>query len=183
MLTFLSCLADLVGLPEVAELVIRAVSRATPLTPDEFRAVASVLGTRALRYEDIRVAEGGLLRLIFRRNQGRAFTTFHTVNMPSEGYSRRANLPILVHELVHAYQNERAGSTYIWQALRAQATDGYNYGGVAGLTAALAAGKHFRDFNREQQAQIVEDYFRCLESNEDTRDYGPFIAEVRAGQI
>jgi hypothetical protein len=183
LLTFLARLADLVGLPELVEFVVRAVSVATPLTAEEVATAGSVLGLYAVRWEDVRVAEGGLLRLIFARNNGRAFTIFHTIAMPPSGYSRRANLPILVHELVHIYQHTRCGCTYIWEALRAQATEGYAYGDAEGLHLAFAAGKHFRDFNREQQAQIVEDYFRRLQADEDVRDYGPFIAELRAGEV
>ena len=89
---------------------------------------------------------------------------FHTVNLPAAGVHERSNVAILVHELVHVYQYERAGSRYFAEALLAQHEAGYDYGGAAALQlSARARGRHLRDFNREQQAQIVQDYYmqRC----------------------
>jgi hypothetical protein len=183
LLTLFSRLADLVGLPELVELILRAISRDTPLTPAETAAAAAALGPGALRWEEIRVAEGGLLRLIFARNGGRAFTVFHTVVMPSEGYSCRANLPILVHELTHVYQHERAGSVYMGEAIRAQQTTGYDYGDAEGLCRARNTGKCYRDFNREQQAQIVQDFYVCRSHGWDTTAFEPFIVELREGKV
>jgi hypothetical protein len=141
------------------------------------------LGPSALRFQDVRVAQGGVLHLIFRRNGDRAFATFHTVNLPATGYHERSNVAILVHELVHVYQYERAGSRYFAEALLAQHEAGYDYGGAAALQEARAHGRHLRDFNREQQAQIVQDYYlqRCQLG--DTSAFEPFIAELRAGKV
>jgi hypothetical protein len=43
------------------------------------------------------------------------------------------------------------------EAIHSQATVGYNYGGGAAL-----AGKSLSDFNREQQADILKDYYRLV---------------------
>jgi hypothetical protein len=174
---------DLIGVPELLGLVIRAFTRASPLTGPEIAAAASVLGPTALRYGDVRVAEGGFLALVFKLNQRRAFTTFHTVNLPSSGGHERTNLGTLVHELVHVYQHERLGSVYIGQCLYAQATTGYDYGGPAGLRQARAEGKRYCHFNREQQAQIVQDYYMHRRHGWDASAYEPFIAEMRAGKL
>ena len=60
---------------------------------------------------------------------------------------------------------------------------GYNYGD---LVQARADGKHFSDFNREQQAQICEDYYKVKTGA--TADYAgteaslaPFIEDMRTG--
>ena len=174
---------DLFGVPELFAFLWRAVTRATPLTGDEIVAATSVLGPFALRFQDIRVAQGGVLRLIFRRNGDRAFATFHTVNLPATGYHERSNVAILVHELVHVYQYERAGSRYFAEALLAQHEAGYDYGGAEALQLACLQGKRLRDFNREQQAQIVQDYYMQRCHGEDTADFEPFIAELRAGRV
>ena len=79
--------SDLFGVPELFAFLWRAVTRASPLTGDEIVAATSVLGPPALRFQDIRVAQGGVLRPIFRRNGDRAFATFHTVNLPAAGVS------------------------------------------------------------------------------------------------
>lgn len=174
---------DLVGLPELFSLLWRAVTRSSPLTGDEIMTVSNVLGPTALRYRDVRIAEGGLLRLAFRLNGGRAFTTFHTVNFPNTGRHGRANLDILVHELVHVYQHERVGAVYLGECVYAQATVGYSYGGPTGLHSSREAGKRYRDFNREQQAQIVQDYYLRLRRELDTAAYQPYIEEMREAKL
>jgi hypothetical protein len=63
---------------------------------------------------------------------------------------------------MHVWQFERLGGAYIPGALRAQKSmEGYNYGGVEALSACLARGGGLSDFNLEQQADIVSDYF-CI---------------------
>ncbi|MGQ9840120.1 MAG: hypothetical protein ACUVR4_06255 [Anaerolineae bacterium] len=174
---------DLLGMPELFGFIWRLTTRVSPLTGAEIAAAATVLGPTALRYHDIRVAQGGLLDLIFRWNGDRAFVTFHTVNLPSRGDHRRENLDILLHELVHVLQYERAGSRYFAEALLAQHEEGYGYGGPGGLLLAWARGKRLRDFNREQQAQIVQDYYMHLRHGWDTGAFLPYIEELHAGEI
>ena len=139
-----------------------------------------VLGDHAVRWEDVRVGEGGLLALIFKINKDRAFTTWHTINIST---AERANRAIMVHELTHVYQYEKVGTLYLGQAIHAQATIGYGYGEAAGLQNRRAAGAHFRDFNREQQAQIAQDYYTLTTTGGDVSAYEPFIAELRAGEL
>ncbi|MGC8782302.1 MAG: eCIS core domain-containing protein, partial [Anaerolineae bacterium] len=149
-------LLDLVGVPELWNLLMRLAAHVSPLTGEEIGAASAILGPTALRYADVRVAEGGILNLIFKRNQGRAFTTFHTINMPTFGPHHRANFAILLHELVHVYQYERVGGLYVAEAIYAQRTTGYDYGTPDDLQACLANGLCYRNFNREQQAQLVQ---------------------------
>jgi hypothetical protein len=188
-LRLVSRVFDLVGGPELVEFVTHLLTHATPLTSAEKAAAKSVLGPNAIRWDDVRVAEGGLLTIIFAINKGRAFATFHTINLPGSGEHSRANIEIVVHELTHVYQYEKVGSLYLGQAIHAQATVGYLYDGAAGLNKAREEGKHFRDYNREQQAQIAQDYYKeviakNLPADDAIRQaYEPFIAELRAGQL
>lgn len=145
--------------PRVFEFIWHVLTRASPLSEAEIDAASEVLGKNAIRYDAVRVAEGGLLRPIFKLNKGRAFTTFHTINFPGNGHSSRSHIDIVVHELVHVFQFELVGSIYIWQALRAQREAGYQYGGWQQLETAWINGKHLRDYNREQQGQIAQDYY------------------------
>jgi hypothetical protein len=78
------------------------------------------------------------------------------------------------------------------QAIHAQATRGggaYNYGGPDGLVSKMNEGKHFRDFNREEQAQIAQDYYRYVIlgrmtlTTEQRQAYEYFINELRAGNL
>jgi hypothetical protein len=159
------------------------------LTEPEIKAASLVLGKKSIRYHSVRVAEGRLLTLIFKFGPGRAFTTFHTVNLPRSGGHTREHLELLIHELVHVYQFERIGTDYIFQALRAQKTDGYFYDGWPGLNEWRANGKYFKDYNREQQGQIAQDYQKVvIEPELPLEDpvrvaYEPFIAALQAGQL
>lgn len=180
--TMLSRILDMIGVPELLEFLEHLLSASsTPLTSDEINAGRNVLGPDAVRWNEVRVCEGGWLEPVFKRNDNRPFTTFHTINVP-EG--QRSDLAMIVHELTHVYQYEKVGSVYIGQALHAQATGGYDYGGPEGLQAARESGKHYKDFNREQQAQIAEDYYKIrFKLGMTVPEYEPFISELRAGQF
>jgi Domain of unknown function (DUF4157) len=175
----LAGVVDFLRLPLLLEPLVRAVTRATPLGAAELAAGKELLGEHALRWEKVRIARGGLLRFVFRLNGGRAFTLWHTINLPDSGAHSRANRSIVVHELVHVLQFERVGSAYIGQALHAQATTGYGYGGPEGLRRDRAAGKSYRDYNREQQAQIVQDCFSRRTRGEGVRDARPCASRAR----
>jgi hypothetical protein len=186
-LTMLSRVFDLLGGPELAEFILHLVTNARRLTGPEIGAAASVLGPDAVRWDDVRVSEGGILDLVFAANEGRAFATFHTVNLP-----KGEGVDTVVHELTHVYQYERAGSVYIGQAIHAQAAGGrsaYDYDGPEGLVRDQERGKHFRNYNREQQAQIAQDYYRrVLQGSNGISDrqrqaYQFFIDELRAGEL
>lgn len=178
-LTLLDRIFDLVGGPELTEFLLHLMEHTSPLTAQQRAAAQLVLGRDAIRWNQVRVAEGGVLSIIFHFNEARAFTTFHTINLPPG-----THLATVVHELTHVYQYERVGSIYIGGAIHAQATLGaraYDYGD---LNAARLAGKHYRDFNREQQAQIAENYYiRMTTTTLPTTEFDPFIAELRAGDL
>ena len=95
----------------------------------------------------------------------------------------------MVHELVHVYEFEKIGSVYIYEALRAQRTGGYDYGGPDRLVADRANGEHFKDYNREQQGQIAQDYYAAVvgpglpDTDPLRQKYEPLIDELRAGDI
>ena len=174
---------DLLGAPELFALIWRIITRTSPLTGEEIAAAAAALGPRALRYQDIRIAQGGVLRWIFARNGQRAFATFHIINLPEQGEHQRSNVEIVVHEIVHVYQYERAGSRYLAEAILAQQEEGYGYGGVEGLVDAVRKGKQIGNFNREQQAQIVQDYVAASRMRADISAYEPFIRQLRQGKV
>jgi hypothetical protein len=72
----------------------------------------------------------------------------------------------LVHELAHVWQYQN-GSLQLWRGLVEQINyrfgrDPYDYGGAAGIRAALEAGSPLTSFSNESQAQILEDYWSAL---------------------
>lgn len=182
----LCALFDLAGGPEIAQLVMHLGMHTTPLSGPEIAAAALVLGPGAIRYGEVRLAEGGVLQLVFRFNGNRAFATWHTVHLPRDGAQRRSDLSLLVHELTHVFQYEQVGTRYLGEAVAAQLRQGqacYRYGGPAGLAEAGNRGQRYADFNREAQAQIAQDFYRVRVAGEDGAAYAPFIADLRAGRF
>jgi hypothetical protein len=186
-LELVSRVFDVLGGPELLEFVWHILTKARPLSGDEIAAAQEVLGPTAIRWGDVRVSQGGLLDVVFALNNNRAFVTWHTVNLP-EGET----MDTVVHELTHVYQYEQVGTTYLGGAIHAQATrgdDAYNYGGPDGLVEKQNNGGHFSDFNREEQAQIAQDYYRWVLhgsgtlTDEQVQAYEYFIAELRAGAV
>ena len=98
---------------------------------------------------------------------------------------------ILIHELMHVWQNQKFGANYIPLALKAQYTvEGYNYGGLEDLCRTMENGGSILDYNFEQQADIVMDYFRLVyglpvrwgsAGREDLKIYTYFVKQINPG--
>ena len=179
-------LFDLLGGPEIFEFFFHLGANTVPLSGDEIAAVSSVLGPNALRYGDVRIVQAGIFDLIFKMNGNLAFATWHSINLPRNGRHSRANLDTIVHELTHVYQYERVGSRYLGEAIYVlikTKRQCYHYGRSEGLRVACADGKQYRDFNREQQAQIAQDYFSRQRLGKDVSAYKPFITQLQAGEL
>lgn len=122
------------------------------LTAREIKIAKSVFGD-AIDYRKIRMDEKaffGPLSLHF------AYVSFNTIN--SWGKLSDA---VLIHELVHIWQYRQMGICYMSRALMAQHSQmGYNYGGINALCEYKIKLKNLFDFNLEQQADIVADFYR-----------------------
>lgn len=153
-LDFLMLLADFAGVPEVYETLCDFVKWNTrPLSLTEQELASSVFGN-SLQLKAIRLDERAFIGC---RKRKIAYVSHFTIN--SWG---KLNPQIFIHELVHVWQFQNLGSAYIPQALRAQLSpEGYNYGGVEALKKAFEEKGRIQDFNLEQQAEIVGDYY-CI---------------------
>lgn len=158
--TFLLHLFELGGGGEILETLSEFIKFNTrKLTAQETQAAAKVFGS-SINFSLVRIDTHSLLVLVAKKlmhyTKGREFTTFHTIN----GEEGKIDIGTLIHELTHVWQYQQAGAIYMPQAIHAQGTaEGYDYGDIPGLQAAKAAGRGILNFNREQQAQIVEDFF------------------------
>lgn len=92
-----------------------------------------------------------------------------------------SHLGWLMHELTHQWQYQQFGIVYLFQAIIAPT---YTYA-PAGETPNQAlmqftqAGKRFGDFNREQQGDIVRDYYFSLKQGRDVGSWDPYLMDVR----
>lgn len=181
-------IVDVVGLGELLDFIWQIIKFNTrTLSSTETAEAKKVFGS-SISYWQVRIDEYSLiawLGSLFSGGGGMGVTTFHTINFNHKIKTAPGNSDMawLIHELTHVSQYEHVGSQYLGEALHAQATGGYGYGGEAGLLAASAAGKHFRDFNREQQGDIARDFYLALTSGRSTVAYDPFITELKAGKL
>lgn len=93
--------------------------------------------------------------LLFNVDEGEGKYVIHA----GDGYNgmsyRKQDKEVLIHELTHVWQGEHSSSSwdYVFGSMWSQALadDAYTYKGTRW--------KHWDDYNPEQQAQIVEDWF------------------------
>ena len=89
-----------------------------------------------------------------------AFVFHNSIN-----YHLVITVPVLIHEFMHVIQYHLVGSVYIVRALFAQRSiEGYNYGSPMTIYNNMMVGKKIWDYNYEQQAQIMQDYYEISRS-------------------
>lgn len=121
------------------------------LSEHELELARSIFG-RSLRYDLIRIDPAPW----FISGKILAWVTFSTIHCKKEIADH-----ILIHELVHVWQFQHFGSVYMSKSLIAHLRAfPYNYGGKENLYQQMLRGKGLVSFNFEQQAEIVEDYYK-----------------------
>jgi hypothetical protein len=144
---------DLCAIPEIYETVQDWFKFNTrTLTPFEIQVARSIFGD-SINYQRVRIDEKAQIGC---RHFHFLYVSFYTIN--SWGAFRE---DLLIHELVHVWQFQNFGGAYIPRAIRAINSEaGYNYGGIYDLRQKVRLGKNILEYNYEQQADIVTDYFR-----------------------
>ncbi len=182
----------------VAEL-LNSLATYRPLTAAERTEAARVFGT-SIDLDLVSISQESLdntiifeVQAAFQRLGGdaasaRAFVTGTLINMRAD---EGITMETLIHELTHVWQNFETGPMYLSEAIHAQVTDpdAYNYGyddattGDGGEDDLAAAAGDFEVFNREQQGQIMEHFYRrsFVESPSlDATQWQPYVDLVRA---
>lgn len=179
---FLFRTLDFFRFPALYEAIHRSLkSNMRSLTRHELNAAKSLFGD-TIPYDRIRVNEQATLGP---KQYHFIYVSFNTIN--SWG---RIPIDIMMHELVHVWQYQQFGAVYIPRALDAQkSTMGYDYGGVEALQKAKKQQLSLLNFNYEQQADLVADYFRIQNGwpprwgNGTTADlalYQYFVAQIKS---
>jgi hypothetical protein len=123
------------------------------LSEAELEAARKVFAS-GLKYGSVRIEKmGGFTELI---NGSRAYTLGNTINLPGKAHAYpHQYVSVIIHELIHVWQYQHSGWSYIPNALLAQTFgDGYDF------AKALRQGKPWAKMNPEQQAQMIQDAFR-----------------------
>ena len=168
--------AELLGIPETAETLADLLKFNTRALTDEEKKVARSVFGDSIDLNLVRIDEWSVSNLV---NGRRPFTTFNTINTWGS-----LTDDVLIHELTHVWQYGQVGAIYIPDAVDAQnSSEGYNYGGSTELEKRIAAGQKLSSFNYEQQAQIVQDYYKIREDKDSSNDkllpvYVYFVQEV-----
>jgi Ca2+-binding RTX toxin-like protein len=174
---------ELSGIPEIAEGLADLIKFNSRALNDRERAVARSVFGDSINLDLVRIDEYSLGNLINSKDPGtRPFTTFNTINTWGT-----LDDGTLIHELSHVWQYGKVGAIYIPDALISQndagvpgmqkdyppgiyrvndekpVENGYQYGGFTELEKRINNGQKLSSFNYEQQASIIEDYYRIRE--------------------
>lgn len=177
---FIAKALDLFAIPKIMDLLWRRIKFNTrSLTPIEKMEALSVFGD-SIDYSKVLVDEYSFIAWLgakINRHSGMGVTTFHTINFSQKIRTAggSSDMKWLIHELTHIAQMEHSGSQYLVEAFHAQVTEGYDY--------SLGEKPHLRDYNREQQASIVADFYSKHFLGISTAAYEPYIDELRAGEL
>ena len=148
---------DIVAMPEVYEIIFSLLKLKTRSLTIQEKALAKSIFGDSIQYDLVKVDTGAKFGT---KKIALAYVSFNTIN-----YLRNIDKAIFIHELMHIWQFQQFGSIYIARAIKAQRSkEGYDYGGVANLYQVMLKGGSLLDFNFEQQADIIEDYYRIKEN-------------------
>lgn len=154
----LSLLLALLGLDFVYEGYVRYFSGARKLHSEERRLAATIF-KGSLDYDRVRINENR----IFGTRKGKiVYASIRSVNSYYP-LDRRT----LIHELVHIWQYQKFGVSYIVRSLAAQLSPGaYAYGKEAFFRDWLLGRAEMKELNYEQQASAVEEFYSQLYLNQ-----------------
>jgi hypothetical protein len=146
-------------------------AKARPLTDAEAETLRRVY-RRALDLAPIRIVDGrsGLFGL-----SGRPFTLGNRIYLKKFDTARW--MDVLVHEACHVRQYQHEGTRYVGGSLLAQLTKGRN---AYDWRAELRAGRPWRSFGPEAQAQLIQDLFGHGSRGTDNRP-GVFFGDEPLG--
>ena len=192
-------LVDIAGIGEVWDLLFQIIKFNTRTLTSGEKSKAQQVFKSSLSYWKVRVDEYSLISAIgaaFSGGGGMGVTTFHTVNFNQKiaATPGSSDMHWLTHELTHVSQYEHVGSQYL-EKLPCASDRRLQLRGAGSRVAPVyerqpqPGGKHFRQFNREQQADIAADYYYSLYNvplpafTPTPTDYEPVVDELRAGDM
>ena len=143
---------DLMGLAEIYEIVNELLNwNIRDLNSHEIQMIEQIFNFN-IPIEYVRVHDKNSIA----KQLSIAYVSFRQVN-----FNQRISNDVFIHEIVHIWQYNIFGAVYIYHAWKAQMSkEGYDYGASKALIEQLKRGKLFHEFNFEQQADIIQDYYK-----------------------
>jgi hypothetical protein len=176
----IAIILDVCAFPELMDRLWQIIKFNTrSLTATEEQEARCIFGN-IIDYRKVHIDEASFLAWLgakLKGCSGMGVSTFRTINFNRKltTAAGSSDMKWLIHELTHVLQMEHVGSQYLVEAFYAQASEGYIY--------KSGEKKHFCEYNREQQASIVADYYIACCSGSSTEAYDPYIVEMRAGEL
>ncbi|MDO8805281.1 MAG: hypothetical protein Q7R35_12730 [Elusimicrobiota bacterium] len=141
--------------------VVKSSGKGRGLTETEIAAARTMYGDK-IKYEKVRIVTGEDMTFWGKilTHGGAAVTWGNTIYFPNDGdkkslYNAEEQSDWMVHELGHTYQYQKDGWSYASKSVWEQITKG-----GAAYTYEITPGKDFGKYGIEQQATIVQDYYR-----------------------
>jgi hypothetical protein len=155
---FLAKVLDVVGTGEFWTLVSNIIKVNTRSLTDTEKEEAKKVYGGAINYWQVRIDEFSLISKIGaagKNSDTMGVTTAHTINFNKKINATPGSndMAWLIHEMGHVAQYTAVGLQYMGEAIHAQATAGYAYDETQ------LASKNLKDFNREQQPDILRSYY------------------------
>lgn len=130
------------------------------LTAGEIEIAGEIYG-ESIRYDAVKIHDG---KLFFGQPDNSGMTPLGEIHAHGNVYhadytnEHPEMQSFFIHEMGHVWQHQNGILNVIWSALLAQITHGFNYGRAYPYL--LETDKTLTDYNLEQQASMLEDYFR-----------------------
>ncbi len=140
------------------------------LTTGERKVAREIYG-KSIRYSKVRIHQG---KYFFTQPPDSGMTPRGEIYASDTAYhddysnESAGTQGFFIHEMGHVWQYQNGILNPIWSALKIQISHGFKYG--AAYAYRLDAGKTLTDYNMEQQASILEDYFRIVKRGIGFRD-------------
>jgi hypothetical protein len=164
---------EVVGLGEAWEIAFEILKPwQRGMTSQEIDVARSVFGS-SINWDKVRFDEHSLMAWI-----GRTHTIGYLINS-TDNISDRT----MIHELTHVWQYVTSGLVYIPEAIDAQNGAGYDFGGLASLTATKNAGGGMSAYNREQQGEIIATYFDKIQAARATEATGGYATLAQRQEL
>jgi hypothetical protein len=154
---------DIVGMPEWFQIIHHITNwKIRRITPEEKTLGYQIFGD-SIDYDLVKVNSHSTWA---NKKFALAYVSFNIIN-----YKKKIKKETFIHELMHVWQFQNYGSIYIARAIKAQLSkEGYDYGGVENLYQGMLCGKKLVEFNFEQQADIIEDYYKLTQAKDRAND-------------
>ena len=151
-------LLEILGIPAMYDAISEWIKPTTRPLSDAEISLSKTYFKDTINYDLVRIYPSAH---IIANKSILAYVSFNTIN-----HWRPIPRDVFIHEMMHIWQYQNLGAVYAIKALHAQSrSNTYDYAGFEGLYHAMLQGRDLLSYNFEQQAEIIQDYYKLHESD------------------